>query len=106
VCRRRGQRAERRHDTAEIGEAAVRMIRATGARVGANDIAAFGALWEVRAVVDRACAAAIDGLRAEGFSWDALADEVGVTGQALSQWRKRRPAQPGPNGSFRRWAAP
>lgn len=101
LCRVRGQRAERRTETGEFGQAVVRMIRVMARRVGASDIAAFGALWEVRAVVDRACATAIDQLRDEGFSWDALAAETGVSRQALSQWRKRRPVQPGVNGSLR-----
>jgi hypothetical protein len=47
ICRVRGQRAERVTETGEFGRAAVRMIRAMAGRVGASDIAAFGAMWNV-----------------------------------------------------------
>ncbi|MDR3033904.1 MAG: hypothetical protein LBV78_12500 [Kitasatospora sp.] len=91
LCRVRGQRSERRYDTGEFGQAAVRMIAALANRVGASDAAELGALWEVRAAADRAAAEAIDRLRAQGFSWYALAAEVGVSRQALTKWRARRP---------------
>jgi hypothetical protein len=77
------------------------MIRTMAARVGASDIAAFAALWEVRAATDQACTAAIDGLRAQGFSWAEIAAEAGQTRQGLTQWRKRRPAQSEGNVSLR-----
>jgi hypothetical protein len=77
------------------------MIRAGARRAGASDLTEFAMLWELRAVVDRACVEAIDQLRSEGFTWDALSDSAGLSGPGLCQWRGRRPAQSGLNGSFR-----
>ena len=101
LCRVRGQRAERRYEPGEFGAAAVRMVAALARRVGASDAEAFTALWELRGEADRACAAAIDQLRAEGFTWSALGAAAGLSGPGLCQWRKRRPPQPGLNGSFK-----
>ena len=100
MCRLRGQRAERVTENGEFGKAAIRMIATLARRVGGSDIAEFGALWEVRAAAEQAAADAIDGLRGKGFSWAELADQAGVTRQAMSQWRKRREAPPGVNTSF------
>ncbi len=93
LCRVRGQRAERSYDTDEFAQMVIRMIRSLARRVSASDLAAFGALWELRDEADRACVETIDGLRAEGFSWTALAAEAGQTRQGLTQWRQRRAAQ-------------
>lgn len=97
----RGQRAERVTENAEFGQMVVRMVAALARRVGATDAAEFGALWAVRAEADAAAATAIDRLRARGYSWAALAAEAGVSPQALSQWRKRRPGPPGVNIPFK-----
>jgi hypothetical protein len=101
LCRVRGQRAERRTETGEFGQMVVRMIGTMARRVGGSDIAAFGALWEVRSAADRACVAAIDGLRAKGFSWAEIAAEAGQTRQGLTQWRQRRSAQSEGNDPLR-----
>ena len=69
LCRIRGQRAERRAETGEFGRAAIRMIRAMAKRVGASDIAQFGAMWEVMTEAEHAVTATIDSLRESGFSW-------------------------------------
>jgi len=90
LCRVRGRRRERRYDTDEFARMITRMIRNMAGRVGSADIDAFGALWRVRAEADQACADAIDGLRAEGFSWRAIGDAAGLTGQGAGQWRRRR----------------
>jgi hypothetical protein len=87
----RGQRAERVTETSDFGRAAIRMIRAMARRTGASDIATFGLMWELVTEAERAAVDAIDSLRDQGFSWADLADEIGVTKQGLSQWRKRRP---------------
>lgn len=100
LCRIRGQRAERVTETGEFGRAAIRMIRTMARRVGASDLAEFGAMWEVRAEAERAAADAIDGLRASGFSWGEIAAEVGVSKQAVHQWRKRRDSADDVNGAL------
>src|SRR5690242_4788472 len=69
LCRQRGQRAERVTETGDFGRAAVRMIRQMAKRVGASDIAEFGAMWEVMTEAEHAVTDAIDHLRAAGFSW-------------------------------------
>lgn len=100
ICQQRGRRHERVTETGDFGKAAVRMIRTLARRVGASDIDEFAALWEVRAEADRAAAAAIDDLRAAGFSWAEIAAQTGASKQALSQWHKRRAGQPSVNGTF------
>jgi predicted nucleic acid-binding Zn ribbon protein len=89
-CRRRGQRAERVTETGDFGAAAVRMIRTMASRVGASDIAEFGAMWEVMTEAEHAVTEAIDDLRVSGFSWAEIGAEVGWSKQRLSQWRQRR----------------
>jgi hypothetical protein len=88
--RRRGQRAERITETGEFGRAAIRMIRTMARRVGASDIAEFGAMWEVMEESERAVTKTVDDLRVSGFSWAEIAAEVGWTKQRLQQWRQRR----------------
>jgi hypothetical protein len=90
LCRRRGQRAERVTETGEFGRAAIRMIRTMARRVGASDIAEFGAMWEVMEESERAVIKTVDDLRAAGFSWAEIAAEIGWTKQRLQQWRQRR----------------
>jgi hypothetical protein len=90
LCRRRGQRAERVTETGEFGRAAIRMIRQMARRVGASDIAEFGAMWEVMEESERAVTKTIDDLRANGFSWAEIAAEIGWSKQRLQQWRQRR----------------
>ncbi len=90
LCRIRGQRAENRTETGDFGKAAIRMIRAMARRVGANDIAEFGAMWEVMTEAEHAVTEAIDDLRASGFSWAEIAAEIAWSKQRLSQWRQRR----------------
>ena len=90
LCRLRGQRAERVTETGDFGRAAIRMIRAMARRVGASDIAEFGAMWEVMTEAEHAVTEAIDHLRAAGFSWAEIGAEIGWGRQRLTQWRQRR----------------
>ena len=93
LCRIRGQRAERQYETGEFGRAAIRMIRVMARRVGANDIAEFGLMWQIMDEAEAATYTSIDQLRAKGFSWPDIAAEVGVTRQAIAQWYGRRAAE-------------
>jgi hypothetical protein len=90
LCRRRGQKAERITETGEFGRAAIRMIRAMATRVGASDIAEFGAMWEVMTEAEHAVTKTVDDLRACGCSWAEIGAEIGWSKQRLSQWRQRR----------------
>jgi hypothetical protein len=95
LCRLRGQRSERVTETGEFGRAAVRMIRAMAGRVGASDIAEFGAVWEVMTEAEHAVTRAIDELRESGYSWAEIGAEIGWGRQRLTQWRQRRGEFPG-----------
>ena len=89
LCRLRGQRSERVTETGEFGRAAIRMIRQMAKRVGASDIAEFGAVWEVITEAEHAVTRAIDELRESGYSWAQIGAEIGWGRQRLTQWRQR-----------------
>jgi hypothetical protein len=81
-----------------------RAIRAYGRRVARGEPADLPALEALREVVDEALAEAVAGLRSEAggsYSWQAIADPLGVTRQAAAaRWHHaggaRRPGgQPG-----------
>jgi hypothetical protein len=99
-CRRAGHRAERYHETSEFAQMAVRMVRALARRIGAGDAAEFSALWELREAADGAAVLALDELQSRGYSWAEIGAEVGMSKQALSQWRKRRPGGDAVNVTF------
>jgi hypothetical protein len=90
ACARAGRRAERTRETAEVAAMTRRMVRALARRVD-GDPAEFREVWAMLGEAEAAATAAIDGLRANGYSWADIAAEVGITKQAVSQWRKRRP---------------
>jgi hypothetical protein len=89
-CYRAYRRQTRCTETADFGPAVVRMIRALGKRVGAADLAMFGAVWQAMDAAEAATVEAIDDLRASGCSWAEIAREVGKDRQAVQQWRARR----------------
>jgi len=66
------------------------MIRQMARRVGASDIAEFGAMWEVMEESERAVTKTVDDLRTNGFSWAEISAEIGWSRQRLQQWRQRR----------------
>ncbi|MCD2198062.1 hypothetical protein LQ327_32290 [Actinomycetospora endophytica] len=69
----------------EFGAFARRILAAHGRRVasgdieGLRDLDALGRAWE------RAMHAAVEGLRAEGFSWAEIGDRLGISRQATHQ---------------------
>jgi len=71
------------------------MIRTMAKRVGASDIAEFGAVFEVMTEAEHAVTEAIDGLRESGYSWSEIGAEIGWGRQRLTQWRQRREEFPG-----------
>jgi hypothetical protein len=97
LCRVRGRRVERVVETGDFGRGAIRMIRAMARRVGANDIAEFGLMWQIMGEAEGAVFEAIEKLRGEGFAWAEIAAEVGVSRQAVQQWHGRRAAVFGRN---------
>jgi hypothetical protein len=60
-----------------------RMVAASGRRVAHADADDLRELVAIRESLDDAIRAAIDGLRADGYSWAALGESLGVTGQAV-----------------------
>jgi hypothetical protein len=95
LCAARARREERVVEAADFGAGTLRMMRTYARRVGASDIEELAALWEIREAADNAMVDVVDGLRAAGFSWAQMASRVGVSRQALTQWRGRRPDQNG-----------
>lgn len=72
-------------DNREFAAFSRRIMRAYARRVATADPAALVELMKLRADVDEAIAAAVAGLRAEGFSWAEIGREVGMTRQAAQQ---------------------
>jgi hypothetical protein len=64
-----------------------RMIRAAGARVARTDPDDLAELVAIRADLDAAIQAGVDGLRREGFTWQTIGEATGTTRQAaLMKW--------------------
>lgn len=98
-CRRTARRHERYRENDEFAAMTARMVRALAKRAG-GDPAGFRAVWDLLGEAEAAAVTAVDALRERGYSWTEIAAEAGTSKQAMSQWRKRRPAAPGVNGAF------
>jgi hypothetical protein len=67
-----------------------RIVRAYARRVAGGDIEALTALSQLSSIVDVATGAAVEGLRAFGYSWADIATRLGVTRQAAQmRWGDR-----------------
>jgi hypothetical protein len=67
-----------------------RMMRAAGRRVGTADVEDLALLIGVRADLDRAIQAAVDGLRDRGATWQLIGDATGTTKQAaIGKWNRK-----------------
>jgi DNA invertase Pin-like site-specific DNA recombinase len=62
-----------------------RIVRAFGRRIGAGDVAALSELEALRRELDATIHGAVVELRADGYSWQQLADVLGVSRQAVMQ---------------------
>lgn len=69
-------------ETAEYGAMVRRMVRAYGRRVADRDIEELAGLAGLRQDLDAAIQDAVDGLRAQGFSWTDVGRVLGTTRQA------------------------
>lgn len=69
----------------EFAAFARRVIRAHGRRVAAGDPDALAALLALAREVHAATGEAVEGLRAAGYSWEDIADRLGVSRQAVQQ---------------------
>ncbi|SRR6266704_818113 len=90
LCRRRGQRAERKTQTDDYARSVVRQIASMGIRASA-DLDALTWLAEAASRARDALPIAVDGCRARGYSDAAIGAALGITRQAV--W-KRFPRQP------------
>lgn len=62
-----------------------RVIRAYSRRIASGDIEAIGSLVALGRDIDTATQDAVDGLRAIGYSWNDIAQRLGITRQAAQQ---------------------
>ena len=81
----------RRRDVVENDEYAAfvrRIIRAYAKRVATGDVEALRDMTALSALLDQAISDAVQGLRAHGYSWQEIADRLGITRQAAQQrWK-------------------
>ncbi|HSS12231.1 MAG TPA: hypothetical protein VLL25_20250 [Acidimicrobiales bacterium] len=74
-------------DTHEYLKMLRRMVKAAGTRVGHADPEDLAELIAIRTDLDTAIRRAVDGLRADGFTWQSIGDATGTTRQAaLMKW--------------------
>jgi hypothetical protein len=67
------------------GAFARRVIRAQGRRIASGDIDELGQLLALEREVHHAIRSAIEGLRAQGYSWADIALRLRITRQAAHQ---------------------
>ncbi len=72
-------------ETPDVAKGVARMIRALGRRVGDGDPVDLQELRMLRAVLDEAERAAVEGQRANEFSWAQIAEGLGTTRQNAQQ---------------------
>ena len=75
----RKKRAKRPTDNASFDGMMRRCLAAYGRRVAAGDVTALGDLQALRQDLDQALEEGALGLRRVGYSWQAIADALGVT---------------------------
>jgi hypothetical protein len=67
------------------------MIKAAGKRVGHADAEDLAELIGIRDDLDTAIQTAVDGLRADGYTWAAIGEATGTSGQAATmKWGRQR----------------
>lgn len=72
-------------ETAAYIEFARRIIRRAGSRVAEADDWELAEFVSLRVEFEEAVARAVDGLRAQGHSWQYIGDALGITRQAAQQ---------------------
>lgn len=72
-----------------------RIIRAAGRKVSVADPEDLAKLIAIRDELEVAIRAAVDGLRADGFTWKTIGEATGTTGQAANmKWGPSGGADP------------
>ena len=69
----------------EFGEFVARILRAYSVRVARGDIEALAHLWRLQGELDEAIETAVEGLRAEGWSWAEIGRRLGMTKQSAHE---------------------
>lgn len=85
LTRRRRPPVNGYRETAKVAEGARRFVRAIGKRIAQGDPEDLAALLELDRVVADAYRTAVDGLRAQGRSDEAIGRVLGVSRQAVGQ---------------------
>jgi hypothetical protein len=80
--KRRTRPAVENHDYAAFSR---RVIRAQARRIAAGDVDEFTQLLSLEHELQRAIQTAVDGLRAQGYSWADIALRIGITRRAAHQ---------------------
>lgn len=79
------KRAGRTIETAEFAAFTRRIVRAYGRRIASGDVDALPELLKLAREVETVTAQAVNGLRAEGYSWGEIAARLGTSRQAAQQ---------------------
>lgn len=70
-------------NSAYVEDFAARIVRRAGVRVGeVYEGRDLRALADLRATLDDAVRVAVEGMRAQGVSWQVIGDELGISRQA------------------------
>jgi hypothetical protein len=80
--KRRHRPAVENHDYAAFSR---RVIRAAARRIAAGDVEELAHLFSLEREVQSAIQIAVNGLRAQGYSWADIALRIGITRQAVHQ---------------------
>lgn len=80
---------ERGSDHGKYAGMVRRIVRAYGRRIADSDPDDLALILSVRSELDEAIAAAVAGMRSNGFSWAEIARPLGMSRQAVQQrWGK------------------
>lgn len=83
------KRPRRERDDDQFAGFARRIIRRLGRRVAGGNVEGLRLLLDLAEELSRIIQQAVAGLRAEGFSWEAVARPAGITRQtAWERWGK------------------
>ncbi len=79
------RRRKRPTTTADYLAAVRRMIAKVAVRAVDDDMTILASVVALHGEIDQALTAAVAGLRANGYTWKAIGDALGVTPQAVMQ---------------------
>lgn len=77
-------------ETPEVNKGVCRLVKAIGRRVGSEDPVDLAQLRLLRDALDEAERLAVEGLRANGFSWSEIGEGLGTSRQNAQQRYARK----------------